>query len=50
MSLYSLLLKFKLVEQLYPASVAGLEYTCFPSEKGLVLKVNMDNTIILSMF
>lgn len=39
MSLYGLLLKFKLVEQLYPASVAALEYSCYTSEKGLVLKV-----------
>lgn len=40
MALYSMLLKFKLVERLYPATVAGMGYECYTAEKGLVLKVN----------
>ncbi|KAG4065756.1 hypothetical protein HA402_012434 [Bradysia odoriphaga] len=40
LSLYSLLLKHKIVEILYPATVAGLSYSSYASEKGLVLKVS----------
>lgn len=40
MALYSMLLKYKLVERLYPAAVAGMGYECYSSEKGLVLKVH----------
>lgn len=39
MALYPMLLKYKLVERLYPAAVAGLGYECYASDLGLVLKV-----------
>lgn len=39
-NLHATLLKYQLVERLYPATVAGLEYTCYSADKGLVLKVN----------
>lgn len=40
MALYASLLKYKIVENLYPAVVAGLSYSTYPAEKGLVLKVS----------
>lgn len=40
MSLHATLLKYQLVERLYPATAAGLEYQCYPADKGLVLKVS----------
>lgn len=40
LSLYSLLLRYKIVEILYPATVAGLSYSTYPSEKGIFLKVS----------
>ncbi|XP_055592600.1 nardilysin-like isoform X2 [Uranotaenia lowii] len=39
-SLYTAMLKFQIAEDLYPATVAGLNYEIFASEKGLVLKVD----------
>lgn len=35
-----MLLRYKIVEILYPATVAGLGYSTYPSEKGLFLKVS----------
>lgn len=40
LNLYTLLLRYKIVETLYPATVAGLGYSTFPSEKGIFLKVS----------
>lgn len=40
MNLMSTLLKYQFVEKLYPATMAGLEYTCYPSDLGLVFKVS----------
>lgn len=40
MCLYSALLKYQLVEKLYPATCAGLSYQCYTAEKGLCLKVS----------
>lgn len=40
LALYTLLLKYKLVETLYPATVAGLNYSTYASEKGIFLKVS----------
>ncbi|CAD7086908.1 unnamed protein product [Hermetia illucens] len=40
LALYSMLLKYQLVEELYPATIAGLSYQCYSSEKGLVLKAS----------
>lgn len=40
MTLFAALLKYQLVEKLYPATSADLEYKCYSSEKGLVLKVS----------
>lgn len=40
LSLYTLLLRYKIVETLYPATVAGLNYSTYPSEKGILLKVS----------
>lgn len=40
LSLYSLLLKHKVVEILYPATEAGLAYSSYSSDKGIVLKVS----------
>lgn len=34
-----MILKYKIVETLYPATVTGIGYSTFASEKGLVLKV-----------
>lgn len=42
MTLLSTLLKYQFVEKLYPATVAGLEYSCYPADMGLVLKVTFD--------
>lgn len=39
MTLYSSLLKHHLAEELYPATVAGIEYSSYASDKGIVLKV-----------
>lgn len=39
-SLYTSMLKFQIAEDLYPASVAGLNYEIYASEKGIVLKVD----------
>ncbi|XP_052564795.1 nardilysin isoform X2 [Culex pipiens pallens] len=39
-SLYSSMLKFQIAEDLYPASVAGLNYEIYAAEKGIVLKVD----------
>ncbi|XP_058827412.1 nardilysin-like isoform X2 [Topomyia yanbarensis] len=39
-SLYCSVLKFQIAEELYPASVAGLDYEIYPAEKGIVLKVD----------
>ncbi|XP_058457946.1 nardilysin-like isoform X2 [Malaya genurostris] len=39
-SLYTSMLKFQIAEDLYPASVAGLDYEIYASEKGIVLKVD----------
>lgn len=41
MTLLSTMLKYQFVEKLYPATVAGLGYTCYPSDMGLVFKVNI---------
>lgn len=38
LSVYTMLLRYKVVETLYPATVAGLSYSTFPSEKGIFLK------------
>ncbi|XP_055534870.1 nardilysin isoform X2 [Wyeomyia smithii] len=38
-SLFTLILKFQIAEDLYPATVAGLVYEVFASEKGINLKV-----------
>lgn len=38
--MYTLLLRYKIVETLYPATVAGLGYSTYPSEKGIFLKVS----------
>ncbi|XP_053683662.1 nardilysin-like [Sabethes cyaneus] len=38
-SLFTLILKFQIAEDLYPATVAGLVYEIYASEKGIVLKV-----------
>lgn len=40
MTLLATLLKYQFVEKLYPATVAGLEYSCYSADLGLVLKVN----------
>ncbi|KAJ6636738.1 Nardilysin [Pseudolycoriella hygida] len=40
MSLYSMLLEYKIVEILYPATEAGLSYSSYNSEKGLILRVD----------
>lgn len=42
MNLHATLLKYQLVERLYPATVAGLEYQCYAADKGLVLKVSLN--------
>lgn len=34
------LLKYQFVEKLYPATVAGLEYSVYSSDRGIVLKVS----------
>lgn len=39
-SLYSSMLKFQIAEDMYPASVAGLNYELYAAEKGIVLKVD----------
>lgn len=39
-ALYAQLVKYRLAEELYPASVAGLGYEFYSAEKGVVLKVN----------
>uniref|UniRef100_A0A1A9W6A1 Nardilysin n=1 Tax=Glossina brevipalpis TaxID=37001 RepID=A0A1A9W6A1_9MUSC len=39
-TLYASLVKYRLAEELYPASVAGLSYQFYNAEKGVVLKVN----------
>lgn len=41
MTLLSTLLKYQFVEKLYPATVAGLAYSCYAADLGLVLKVNL---------
>lgn len=33
------MLKFQIAEDLYPATVAGLNYEIYASEKGIILKV-----------
>ena len=38
-ALYAELIKFRLGEELYPATVAGLNYQFYAAEKGVVLKV-----------
>ncbi len=40
LSVYTILLKYKIIEILYPATVAGLGYSTYPSEKGIFLKVS----------
>lgn len=35
-----MLLKFRVIERLYPATIAGLGYDCYTSDKGLVLRVS----------
>ncbi|XP_065095292.1 nardilysin-like isoform X1 [Ochlerotatus camptorhynchus] len=40
MSLYTSMLKFQIAEDLYPATVAGLNYEIYASEKGIILKVD----------
>lgn len=40
LTLYSHLVNYHLVEQLYPAIIAGLYHQFYSSDKGLVLKVN----------
>lgn len=37
---YTMLLKYKIIETLYPATVAGLGYSTYPSEKGIFFKVS----------
>ncbi|XP_001660612.2 nardilysin isoform X1 [Aedes aegypti] len=39
-SLYTAMLKFQIAEDLYPATVAGLNYEIYASEKGIILKVD----------
>lgn len=39
--LFSTLMRYNLVEKLYPATVAGIEYSCFASDRGIVLKVKI---------
>ncbi|XP_014089704.1 nardilysin [Bactrocera oleae] len=39
-ALYERLVKFRLSEELYPATVAGLSYQFYTVEKGIILKVN----------
>ncbi|XP_062565638.1 nardilysin isoform X2 [Armigeres subalbatus] len=39
-SLYTSMLKFKIAEDLYPATVGGLNYEVYAAEKGIVLKVD----------
>lgn len=34
-----MLLKFRVIERLYPAVIAGLSYDCYTSDKGLVLRI-----------
>ncbi|KAG4065796.1 hypothetical protein HA402_012474 [Bradysia odoriphaga] len=38
LSVYTMLLRYKVVETLYPATVAGLSYSTLPFEKGMFLK------------
>ncbi|XP_031625679.1 nardilysin-like [Contarinia nasturtii] len=40
MTLLATLLKYQFVEKLYPATCAGLEYSCYAADLGLVLKVS----------
>lgn len=40
MTLLVTLLKYQFVEKLYPATVAGLEYSCYASDLGIVFKVS----------
>ncbi|XP_055389188.1 nardilysin isoform X2 [Condylostylus longicornis] len=40
LTLYSHIVKFELVEQLYPATIASLNYQYYCSDKGIVLKVS----------
>lgn len=58
MTLLATLLKYQFVEKLYPATVAGLEYSCYAADMGLVLKVcanrsqflgNLIKTIVLNI-
>lgn len=39
-ALFPSLLKFKLIENLYPATIAGLGYECYTSDKGLVIRIS----------
>ncbi|XP_065362952.1 nardilysin [Calliphora vicina] len=39
-ALYAQLVKYRLAEELYPATVAGLSYQFYSAEKGVVLKVS----------
>ncbi|XP_075155037.1 nardilysin [Haematobia irritans] len=39
-ALYAQLVKYRLAEELYPATVAGLSYQFYSAEKGVVLKTN----------
>lgn len=41
MTLLATLLKYQFVEKLYPATVAGLNYSCYAADMGLVLKVKI---------
>lgn len=35
-----MLLKFRVIERLYPATQAGLGYDCYTSDKGLILRIS----------
>lgn len=37
--MYAIVLKYKIVEKLYSALLAGLEYNIYAAEKGLIIKV-----------
>lgn len=49
MTLFTTLLKYQFVEKLYPATAAGLEYSCYAADKGLVLKVRKTLNLMISI-
>jgi secreted Zn-dependent insulinase-like peptidase len=50
LSLFLLMCKHHLVEELYPATVAGLSYHLFSLEKGVVLSVSIITIFSLPIF